>query len=68
MKTRLFTTVVLLTALGSFAAASNSLQTPKLPDWAILDMSVPLDERIGGKGVVDANFFGEHWEVKAGAK
>ncbi|MBI3875409.1 MAG: prolyl oligopeptidase family serine peptidase [Verrucomicrobia bacterium] len=47
-----------------FAAASNSLQTPKLPDWAILDMSVPLAERTGGKGVVAADFFGEKWEVK----
>ncbi len=45
------------------AASSNSLQTPKLPDWAILDMSVPLMDRVGGKGVVDANFFGEKWEL-----
>ena len=49
-----------------YAGASNSQQTPKLPDWAVLDMSVPLAERVGGKGVVDANFFGERWEVKAG--
>lgn len=47
-----------------FAAASNSFQTPKLPDWAILDLSVPLAERVGGKGVVVADFFGEKWEVK----
>ena len=47
-----------------YAGMSNSLQTPKLPDWAILDLSVPLAERVGGKGVVDANFFGEKWEVK----
>lgn len=45
-----------------FAAASNSLQTPKLPDWAILDLSVPLAARTGGKGVVAADFFGEKWE------
>jgi pimeloyl-ACP methyl ester carboxylesterase len=45
------------------AAASNSLQTPKLPDWAILDLGVPLMERVNGKGVVDANFFGERWEL-----
>lgn len=49
-----------------FAAASNSLQTPKLPDWAILDLSVPLMERVNGKGVVDADFFGEKWELAAG--
>ncbi|MBI5802101.1 MAG: prolyl oligopeptidase family serine peptidase, partial [Verrucomicrobia bacterium] len=48
-----------------FAGASNSFQTPKLPDWAILDLSVPLAERTGGKGVVAADFFGEKWEVKA---
>lgn len=47
-----------------FAGASNSFQTPKLPDWAILDLSVPLAERVGGKGVVAADFFGEKWEVK----
>ncbi|MBI5774597.1 MAG: prolyl oligopeptidase family serine peptidase [Verrucomicrobia bacterium] len=51
-----------------FAAASNSLQTPKLPDWAILDMSVPLAERVAGKGVVAADFFGEKWEVKTAGK
>ena len=48
-----------------FAGASDSFQTPKLPDWAILDLSVPLAERTGGKGVVAADFFGEKWEVKA---
>jgi dienelactone hydrolase len=47
-----------------YAGASNSFQTPKLPDWAILDLSVPLAERVGGKGVVAADFFGEKWEVK----
>lgn len=47
-----------------FAGASNSFQTPKLPDWAILDLSIPLAERVGGKGVVAADFFGEKWEVK----
>ncbi len=47
-----------------YAAASNSQQTPKLPDWAILDLSVPLAERVLGKGVVDANFFGEQWQLK----
>ncbi|MBI3875382.1 MAG: hypothetical protein HY300_05385, partial [Verrucomicrobia bacterium] len=51
-----------------FAAASNSLQTPKLPDWAILDLSVPLAERVGGKGVVDANFFDERWQLKTVAR
>jgi dienelactone hydrolase len=47
-----------------FAATTNSQQTPKLPDWAVLDLSVPLADRIHGKGVVAADFFGEKWEVK----
>jgi dienelactone hydrolase len=49
-----------------YATASNSRQTPMLPDWAILDLSVPLMDRTGGKGVVDANFFGERWELVTG--
>jgi len=48
-----------------FGASSNSQQTPKPPDWAVLDLSVPVAERVGGKGVVDANFFGELWELTA---
>jgi dienelactone hydrolase len=44
--------------------ASNSQQTPKLPDWAILDMSIPRPARIE-KGVADANFFNERWELAA---
>src|SRR5438874_9292640 len=36
-----------------------------LPDWAVLDLSVPVAERVGGKGVVDANFFGERWEMRS---
>ncbi|NDF00165.1 MAG: hypothetical protein EB034_18110, partial [Verrucomicrobia bacterium] len=47
-----------------YAGASNSQQTPKLPDWAVLDMSVPLADRVLGKGVVVADFFGEKWELK----
>ncbi len=47
-----------------YAGASNSFQTPKLPDWAILDLSVPLAERVLGKGVVAAGFFDERWQLK----
>ena len=46
-----------------YAGLSNAQQTPKLPDWAILDLGVPLADRVGGKGVVTANFFGEQWDV-----
>jgi len=49
---------------AQFGAGSNSQQTPKLPDWAVVDLSVTQPERLGGRGVVDANFFGEHWEFK----
>ncbi len=44
--------------------ASNSQQTPKLPDWGIIDIGVPRAERIA-KGVADANFFNERWELTA---
>jgi hypothetical protein len=39
---------------------SNATQTPKLPDWAVIDMSVPHPDRLQ-KGVADANFFTERW-------
>jgi hypothetical protein len=39
---------------------SNARQTPKLPDWAIVDTTVPPDGRFPGK-IVDAGFFNEDW-------
>jgi Putative esterase len=42
---------------------TNSLQNPKLPDWAILDISSPATNASAGK-VVAADFFGEDWAVK----
>lgn len=47
--------------------ASNSQQTPKLPDWAILDLTVPRADRLT-RGVADANFFNERWELTAGGR
>ncbi len=44
------------------ATVSNSLQTPKLPDWAIVDLRVPADDRRPG-GIVNAGFFDERWAV-----
>ena len=41
---------------------SNARQTPKLPDYAIVDISVPPDYRRPGR-VVLAGFFGENWEL-----
>lgn len=41
---------------------TNSLQNPKLPDWAILDITKPRNgERAGD--VVAADFFDVHWKV-----
>ena len=39
---------------------SNARQTPKLPDWAIVDTTVPPDGRFPGK-IVRAGFFDEDW-------
>jgi hypothetical protein len=46
---------------------NNARQVPKLPDYAMVDVSVPISSRLPGK-VVDAGFFGERWEVKATPK
>jgi len=42
---------------------NNARQVPKLPDWAIIDLTTPPDSRKPGK-VVAADFFGEAWELK----
>ena len=39
---------------------SNARQTPKLPDWAIVDTTVPPDGRFPGR-IVRAGFFNEDW-------
>jgi dienelactone hydrolase len=44
------------------STVSNSQQTPKLPDWAIIDLRTPPDVHWPGL-VVDAGFFDEHWEL-----
>jgi hypothetical protein len=43
-------------------SASNSTQVPKLPDWAVIDITVPAEKRIPA-GVVDCDFFGESWQL-----
>lgn len=40
---------------------SNARQTPKLPDWAVLDTSVGPNAQYGGK-VLAAGFFDEEWK------
>jgi hypothetical protein len=42
---------------------TNSLQNPKLPDWAVLDIRQPADDLTAGK-VVAADFFDEAWQLK----
>lgn len=44
---------------------SNSQQTPKLPDWAVIDISVPRADRLL-KGVAAADFFDEQWRIPLG--
>ena len=44
---------------------NNARQVARLPDFAIIDTSVPPDGYAPGK-VVEAGFFGEKWELIAG--
>lgn len=39
---------------------NNSLQTPQLPDWAVLDVGAPATDSAPAK-IVDAGFFNEEW-------
>jgi hypothetical protein len=50
-----------------FDYLNNARQTPKLPDWAIVDFSQPPDEKTPGK-ILAADFFDEHWQPKPPAK
>ncbi len=40
---------------------NNARQTPKLPDWAIFDLTEPPNTRFAGK-VASADFFDEAWQ------
>jgi dienelactone hydrolase len=42
---------------------NNARETPKLPDWAIIDLNTPPNSRYPG-GIPLADFFGEKWELK----
>jgi pimeloyl-ACP methyl ester carboxylesterase len=44
------------------AYGSNARQTPKLPDYSIIDLDTPPGPRWPGK-IVDAGFFDENWEL-----
>ena len=44
-----------------FALLNNSDQTPKLPDWAVVDLRTPAGPKWPGQ-IVDAGFFDENWK------
>jgi pimeloyl-ACP methyl ester carboxylesterase len=41
---------------------NNARQVPKLPDYAVVDVNVPVSSRAPG-GIVTAGFFNERWEL-----
>jgi hypothetical protein len=49
------------------AYGSNALQTPKLPDWAILDLDTPPGPRWPGR-ILEAGFFNERWQLASEGK
>ncbi|QDU28350.1 Putative esterase [Anatilimnocola aggregata] len=46
---------------------TNSQQNPKLPDWAMIDLTQVPDASAPGK-IVNAGFFDEKWELKPVSK
>lgn len=50
-----------------FDYENNARQTPKLPDWAVIDTRQAPDNFTPGK-IVDADFFDEQWKVKKAAQ
>ena len=44
------------------ALLNNSDQTPKLPDWAIVNIDTPPDGKWPGQ-IIDAGFFDEQWKL-----
>ena len=42
---------------------NNARQTPKLPDWAVIDLNQAPNARTPG-GIAAADFFGEKWQLK----
>jgi hypothetical protein len=41
---------------------NNARQVPRLPDWAVVDVTTPPDARWPGR-VAGAGFFGEAWDL-----
>ena len=46
---------------------TNSLQNPKLGDWAVIDIRIPPNDQASGK-VVASGFFDEHWQINKPVK
>lgn len=46
---------------------NNARQVPKLPDWAVVDLTVKPNARWPGK-IVAADFFDESWQLKPARK
>jgi len=46
------------------ARVNNARQVPKLPDYAVIDVDVPVSSRAPG-GIVTAGFFTEEWTLPA---
>jgi hypothetical protein len=44
------------------ALLNNADQTPKLPDWAMVDLNTPPDGKWPGK-ILSAGFFDENWAM-----
>jgi hypothetical protein len=42
---------------------NNARQIPRLPDWAVVDVTTAADAHWPGR-IVDADFFGESWELR----
>lgn len=65
---RLFANYIVLNSGLTFREAhdsTNSNQNPKLPDWAIIDLSQPPDASSPGK-IHAAGFFDEKWQLPKG--
>lgn len=54
--------VVLNSGVTFRGLGSNADQTPKLPDWAVIDVTKPITDKAPG-GVTAAGFFDEKWEL-----
>jgi hypothetical protein len=45
------------------SSVTNSQQTPKLPDWALINLAIPPSNLAPGL-IVDAGFFNENWQLQ----